>query len=109
MSNKFKRSAQPLALTFAISLCSSLAAQADVLDLDTGSPSPTAYSKPVPFKGLSKQQVLKRYGQPQRREAAVGDPPISVWHYSGYKVYFEYNLVLHSVVQGAPPVFFNHP
>jgi len=45
-----------------------------------------------------KEQVLNRFGEPQSRRAAVGDPPISRWNYSGYSVYFEYNIVLHSLV-----------
>jgi hypothetical protein len=27
----------------------------------------------------------------------VGDPPITVWYYPAFNVYFEYNKVLHSV------------
>jgi hypothetical protein len=32
---------------------------------------------------------------------AVGEPPISRWEYTGYTVYFEHDLVLHSVIQHA--------
>ncbi len=51
-----------------------------------------------PLAGLSMDKVLSRYGDPQTRSGAVGDPPITAWHYPGYVVYFEHQHVIHAVV-----------
>jgi hypothetical protein len=36
-------------------------------------------------------------GPPQSTSGPVGDPPITVWYYPRFNVYFEYDKVLHSV------------
>ena len=53
----------------------------------------------APTRGMSKIQVESRFGQPLDKRGAVGQPPISRWEYSGYSVFFEHHLVLHSVVR----------
>lgn len=59
----------------------------------------------LPVNGLNKQQVEQRYGQPVTKRDAVGDPPISRWDYNDFNVYFEYDLVIESVlVAEAVPV-----
>ena len=50
-----------------------------------------------PQKGQSKQSVEARYGTPEERLSAVGQPPISRWIYEDFTVYFEYDHVIHSV------------
>ncbi|HLS06194.1 MAG TPA: hypothetical protein VK036_07865 [Wenzhouxiangella sp.] len=52
----------------------------------------------LPRNGLSKQQVEQRYGQPNAKRNAVGDPPISRWEYDDFNVYFEHDLVIESVL-----------
>lgn len=52
-----------------------------------------------PSRGMSKATVASRYGEPEDKVAAVGEPPISSWVYDGYIVYFEKDLVLHSVAR----------
>lgn len=52
----------------------------------------------LPENGLSKAEVEARFGQPAKRHAAVGEPPITRWDYGDYSVYFEYDLVLYSVL-----------
>ena len=51
-----------------------------------------------PESGLSKNYVLKKYGLPLSKTAGVGSPSISKWHYSTYTVYFEFNHVIHTVL-----------
>ncbi len=51
-----------------------------------------------PKTGISKDQVLARYGEPLTRSGPVGNPPITTWQYEQFKVYFEYDHVIHSVV-----------
>lgn len=52
----------------------------------------------LPANGLSQTEVEQRYGMPRERRAAVGDPPITRWIYDDYSVYFEYNIVIESVL-----------
>jgi hypothetical protein len=52
----------------------------------------------LPANGQTKQAIETRYGSPAQKHNAVGDPPISRWDYDRYSVYFEYDLVLFSVL-----------
>jgi hypothetical protein len=45
-----------------------------------------------------KSDVRNRYGVPAKEDAPVGDPPITRWDYNGWSVYFEYDLVLYTVL-----------
>jgi len=51
----------------------------------------------TPKNGLNKEKVESLYGAPMERIGAVGEPPISKWVYQDFTVYFENNVVLHSV------------
>lgn len=51
----------------------------------------------APLHGTSMENVLAQYGDPLDRLPAVGQPPITRWNYENFTVYFEYNLVIHSV------------
>ena len=60
----------------------------------------------APERGLSMSQVEKRFGAPQAKLAPAGGdtalhPVINRWQYSGFTVYFERNIVIHSVRDGA--------
>lgn len=50
-----------------------------------------------PSKGLSKRNVESRFGAPQSKHGPNGDPAIYYWEYPAYTVYFENNIVIHSV------------
>lgn len=52
----------------------------------------------LPENGLSKSVVEATFGAPVKRHEPVGDPPITRWDYETYSVYFEYDLVLYSVL-----------
>ena len=52
----------------------------------------------LPKNGLDKATVEAKFGTPVEKNPAVGDPPISNWKFDGYSVYFEYDLVLFSVL-----------
>ena len=52
----------------------------------------------LPKNGQNKATVEARFGTPTQRSTAVGDPPISSWKYDKYSVYFEYDLVLFTVL-----------
>ncbi len=52
----------------------------------------------LPENGQSKADVESRFGEPAQKHQAVGDPPITRWDYDRYSVYFEYDLVLFTVL-----------
>ena len=69
---------------------------ADVLIIDEVRQSD---SMQLPKNGQNKTTVEAKFGAPEEKLSAVGDPPISSWKYGTYSVYFEYDLVLFTVLQ----------
>jgi hypothetical protein len=61
-------------------------------------PAKSAKAASTPRRGTDMSQVEQRWGAPQSRLAAVGEPPITRWIYGNFTVYFEHNLVIHSVL-----------
>ena len=51
----------------------------------------------LPAKGLTQSLVMQHFGEPLEEVDAVGTPPISIWHYSAFSVYFESDRVIHAV------------
>lgn len=70
-------------------------AAADVLLIDEVMASK---SRGLPDNGLSMQTVESRWGAPEQRHSAVGEPPITRWQYAEYSVYFEHDVVITSVL-----------
>ena len=85
-------------LFMTLALIASGPVSADVLLIDSIQSAPVIQT---PRNGLSMAQVRQQFGVPAQEVPAVGEPPISRWEYSGYTVYFENDLVLHSVIQHA--------
>ncbi len=52
----------------------------------------------VPDNGMSTTDVRARFGDPVKEYSAVGDPPITRWEYEKWSVYFEYKIVLFTVL-----------
>lgn len=52
-----------------------------------------------PKTGLSQSTVRAKWGNPLDVRGPVGEPPITQWHYQGFVVYFENDLVLHTVLK----------
>ncbi len=73
------------------------AVQADVLKMPNEAPQILS-SDASPVRGMTKNQVEKKFGAPMAMTGPVGDPAIYRWDYSRYSVFFENNYVLHSVV-----------
>lgn len=80
--------------------------RAEVLEMpqsDETSPAPTTVtetsSQTVPGRGMTMEQVEARFGAPNEKVPAVGEPPISRWVYGDYTVYFERDIVLHAVTR----------
>ena len=53
----------------------------------------------LPERGDNKEKVESTFGEPESKQKPRGNPPISSWSYSSFKVYFEYNHVIHSTVK----------
>ncbi len=51
-----------------------------------------------PARGMTMATVESKFGAPQERHPAVGEPPITRWDYRGFSVFFEKNLVIDAVV-----------
>lgn len=86
--------------TGAVIMAVCLGAQAEILTVPLGSQgSPDLVT---PKRGASMSSVVELVGQPMRIDRAVGDPPIATWHYPEFRVYFEYDKVIHSVKNPTP-------
>ena len=84
-----------LMLVFSAGLAQLGIAQADVLLIEEVRQSDRM---DLPANGMSKDAVQARFGEPADKLAAVGDPPITRWNYDNWSVYFEYDLVLFTVL-----------
>jgi len=63
--------------------------------METATPSSDTGGTPRRF--ITMEQVEKGFGAPAEKMPAVGEPPITRWVYKDYTVYFEHQLVLHTV------------
>ena len=75
-------------------------AAAEVIRVPVGQQAAEKRVLEVPSRGATKTEVERRFGAPLAQQPAVGNPPISSWDYENYRVYFERDLVLHSVLKG---------
>lgn len=79
----------------------SAAASGALADELTTPPAPSASEQANrPARGMSMERVEATYGAPTQRVPAVGEPPIARWEYPGFVVYFENQLVIHTVGAG---------
>ncbi len=59
--------------------------------------------------GLTQEQVIARFGEPERRHAPVPSagehptPPITRWDYADFSIFFEERIALHRVEHGKFP------
>ena len=88
-------SIRSLLLFLALGVAAIGPASADVLLMEGIQSAPVIQT---PRNGASMAQVRQQYGNPLEEQPAVGEPPITRWEYDGYSVFFEHDLVLHSVV-----------
>ena len=56
-------------------------------------------SEKIPIRGMTSIIVKEKHGIPKSSSKPVGNPPITKWEYEKFVVFFEYNLVLHSVIK----------
>ena len=90
-----------ISLLLVLSLGLMTSSWADVLempDAEQATPPGDSMSFTLPGRGMTKEQVEERFGSPTEKEYPVGEPPITRWNYGNFTVYFEYDIVLHSVL-----------
>ena len=51
----------------------------------------------MPKRGITMDQVMESFGEPDNRYGPIGEPPITEWVYGSFRVYFEHQIVLHSI------------
>ncbi|SDK22285.1 hypothetical protein [Microbulbifer yueqingensis] len=83
------------AVAGALVLGFSASAAAETVEVPVGSQGMVAEASSL--RGLDKDQVTARLGEPVGIQGPVGDPAISRWEYADYYVYFEWDKVLHVV------------
>ena len=88
-------------LTIALA-CLLTPAHAEVIKLPIGKQAAEKQQMSRPLNGMTRAQVNAHFGEPLNATAAVGDPPISSWEYADFFVYFEYDLVIHTVLKHVP-------
>lgn len=86
-------------LPLSIFCCLSLPVAADEVVIPVGQQASDKASIERPTVGITKDVVRERFGDPTEWNDAVGEPPISSWEYQDFIVYFEHDLVLHSVLK----------
>ena len=74
-----------------------LSATPALIHADTLTLGPIGPAAAGPQRGSTMVDVEATIGSPSSTSGPVGDPPITVWHYPNFNVYFEYDKVLHSV------------
>ena len=84
-----------IVLALALALTAQIAS-ADVLLIDEVRQSERMV---LPTNGITKAQTEAKFGAPSKKLPAVGDPPITRWEYKDFNVYFEYDLVLFTVLK----------
>jgi len=51
-----------------------------------------------PSSGMATNVVEEKFGAPENILGPVGEPPITIWKYKGFSVYFEHDRVIHTVL-----------
>ncbi|WP_237064810.1 hypothetical protein [Microbulbifer guangxiensis] len=68
---------------------------AEELEIPVGEQGKETYIENI--RGLKKDEVSARLGEPLGIQGPVGDPAITRWEYQDFYVYFEWDTVLHTV------------
>lgn len=57
----------------------------------------------VPKRGITMNQVITEFGEPNEKKGPIGEPPITIWKYDNFSVYFEKSWVINSVINKSSP------
>jgi len=93
----FTKAAWIAALAAGVMMLMSLTVRAETIAVDDQvSVRPSDINRPT--RGMSMKSVEAKFGAPQDRHDAVGQPPITRWDYPLFTVFFEHEYVIHTVV-----------
>jgi len=81
-----------------IALMLALSSQTTIAETLTMPNKSSSMSIEIPPRGMTMTSVEEHFGEPESKNEPIGEPPITVWQYSTYTVYFEYQHVIHTVV-----------
>lgn len=73
-------------------------AQAESVKVPVTQQGATELKASLPKTGVSKANVKAQLGDPITIRGPFGEPPITTWTYSEFTVYFEYDHVIHAVI-----------
>jgi hypothetical protein len=76
--------------------------QGDVIKVPVGQQADSNQHMQRPTIGMNQEQVEKQFGAPLSKKTPTGTPPITRWEYDMFVVYFESNIVIHSVIKTQP-------
>ena len=80
-------------------LCGGLAQAETMVVDDQVVVRPTTIERPT--RGATMSAVEAKFGAPQTRHPAVGQPPITRWDYAAFSVFFENERVIDAVAVGS--------
>lgn len=72
-----------------------MGAAADTLEVPVGAQGEETRIEQV--RGLKKEEITARLGDPIGIQGPVGEPAITRWEYADFYVYFEWDVALHTV------------
>jgi hypothetical protein len=76
--------------------------EGDVIKVPVGQQAAEKNTIQRPTLGMHKEQVEKLFGEPESWQDPKGEPPITRWEYQDFVVYFEGDIVIHSVIKATP-------
>lgn len=85
-----------------LALCATGPGFAETLYIPLGSQGGNGEPLSLPQKGQSMSSVRESLGAPARELPPVGNPPITVWDYGEFRVFFEYQHVIDAVKKHRP-------
>ena len=77
-------------------------ANAEVIQVPIGQQANDKQNIKRPTTGLKSALVEAEFGAPINKTSPVGTPPISMWVYTDFVVYFEHDHVIHTVLKHTP-------
>lgn len=80
----------------------SMSIQADTVKIPAGHQGDNVWSGKTPSRGMNKAAVESEFGAPDSKMGPNGNPPIYYWEYPDFTVYFESDMVLHTVIKHRP-------
>ena len=76
--------------------------QADTITIPVGDQRPTDADMVLPERGMTMDEVVAEFGNPNQQHPPIGSPAIFKWQYETFSVYFEDTTVIRTVFHHQP-------